>query len=74
MRILSEVGNVTLGAEDRVVRSYLLISDNVLNGFIEFLLAALMPTFTLKVSRKVATAATEASTATPFAFGSRLEG
>ena len=73
MRILSEVSNVALRAEDRVVRSYLLISDNMLNGFIELLLAALMPTFTLKVSRKIATSTTEASTVTPFAFGSRLE-
>ncbi len=42
MRILSEVSNVTLRAEDRVVRSDLLISDNMLNGCIELLLVTLM--------------------------------
>ncbi len=42
MRILSEVSNVVFRAEDRVVRSELLVSDNMLNGCIEFVLATLM--------------------------------
>jgi len=32
-----------------------------------------MPTFALKVRRKIATSSPETSTATPFTFGSRLE-
>ena len=73
MRILSEVSNVTLRAEDRVVRSELLVSDNMLNGFIELLLVTLVPTFILQMSRKIATPSTKTSTATPFAFGSKVE-
>ena len=45
----------------------------MLNGFIKYLLSALMPTFALKVRRKIATSSSEASTATPFTFGSRLK-
>jgi hypothetical protein len=73
MRILSEVSNVSCRAENCVVRRELFISDNMLNVFIEFLLVPLMPTFILKMSRKIATPSTKTSTATPFALGSRIE-
>ena len=73
MRVFSEMSNVPLWGENRVVRSYLFVPDNMLDDFVKFFLSALMPTFTLKVSRKIATSATEASTTTPFTFGSRLE-
>ena len=71
MRIFSEMSNVPVGSENRIVGGDLFVPDDMLDDFIKFFLPALMTTFTLKVRREIATSATETSTATPFTFGSR---
>ena len=71
--IFSEVGNVVFSPKDGVVRRELFVSNNMLNRFIKLTLLALVPTFLLKMSGKIATPSSKAGAPSPFAFGSRLE-
>jgi hypothetical protein len=71
--IFSEVGNVVFSPKDGVVRRELFVSNNMLNRFIKLTLLALVPTFLLKMSGKIATPSSKTGAPSPFAFGSRLE-
>ena len=73
VRVFGEVGNMMFGPKQRVVRCELFVSDNMLDRFVKIALSAFVPTFTLQMSRKIATTSTKVSTPTPFAFGPRLE-